>query len=138
MLRKSTFRPAMKGGKPISLEIRIPVDFRINDHESLDAIETDVTQKVQPPELLDYLPKESPFYSEIPVFLYFDKEPRDVTSAFGDVTIVGNKVMINNITSEDRYKEPYTVKWKGGSVDLVFEHTDLLDSGFSEAVGEED
>lgn len=84
------------------------------------------------------MPKESPFYSEIPVFLYFDKEPTDVTSAFGDVTIVGNKVMINNITLEDRYKESYTVKWKGGRVDVVFEHTDLLDSGLSDAVGEED
>lgn len=56
MLRKSTFRPAMKGGKPIRLEIRIPVDFRLDDHESQDAIETDATdipsntQEVQPPQ----------------------------------------------------------------------------------------
>ena len=32
MLRKSTFRPATKGGKPISLEVEIPVDFRLKDN----------------------------------------------------------------------------------------------------------
>ena len=37
------------------------------------------------------------------------------------------------ITNADRFKNPYTVTWKGGSVDLVFEYTGLLDS-----VGEED
>ena len=32
MLRKSTFRPATKGGEPISLEVEIPVDFRLKDN----------------------------------------------------------------------------------------------------------
>ena len=32
MLRKSTFRPATKAGKPISLEVEIPVDFRLKDN----------------------------------------------------------------------------------------------------------
>ena len=32
MLRKSTFRPATKGGKPISLEVEIPVDFKLKDN----------------------------------------------------------------------------------------------------------
>ena len=32
MLKKSAFRPAMKGGKPISLEVEIPVDFRLKDN----------------------------------------------------------------------------------------------------------
>lgn len=32
MLKKSTFRPATKGGKPISLEVEIPVDFRLKDN----------------------------------------------------------------------------------------------------------
>ncbi len=135
ILRKSTFRPAMKGGKPISLEIRIPVDFRLNDRESLDAIETDVTQEVQPPELLEYYPKKLAFLPEESIIFYFDKTPIDVSATFGDVTIAGNKVMINNITPGDRYKKPYTVKWKGGRVDLVFEHTDMLKL---DSVGEED
>ena len=136
MLRKSAFHPAMKGGKPISLEIEIPVDFRLDDHESQDAIETDATdipsntQEVQPPQLLEYHPKKLAFLPEEPIILYFDKRPTDVTSTFGDVTIAGNNVMITNA---DRYKKPYIVKWKGGSVDLVFEYTGLLDS-----VGEED
>jgi len=43
--------------------------------------------------------------------------------------------MINNITPEDRHKKSYTVKWKGGSVDLVFEHTDMLKL---DSVSEED
>ena len=29
MLRKSTFRPAMKGGKPVSLAVEIPVEFKL-------------------------------------------------------------------------------------------------------------
>ena len=32
MLRKSTFRPATKAGKPISLEVEIPIDFRLKDN----------------------------------------------------------------------------------------------------------
>ena len=32
MLKKSTFRPATKGGKPISLEVEIPIDFRLKDN----------------------------------------------------------------------------------------------------------
>ena len=32
MLRKSTFRPATKAGKPISLEVEIPVDFKLKDN----------------------------------------------------------------------------------------------------------
>ena len=32
MLRKSSFRPATKGGEPISLEVEIPVDFRLKDN----------------------------------------------------------------------------------------------------------
>ena len=32
MLRKSTFRPATKGGEPISLEVEIPVDFKLKDN----------------------------------------------------------------------------------------------------------
>ena len=31
MLKKSTFRPATKGGKPISLLIEIPIDFKLKD-----------------------------------------------------------------------------------------------------------
>ena len=32
MLKKSTFRPATKGGEPISLEVEIPIDFRLKDN----------------------------------------------------------------------------------------------------------
>jgi len=32
MLKKSTFRPATKGGEPISLEVEIPVDFRLKEN----------------------------------------------------------------------------------------------------------
>ncbi|MDE0012441.1 MAG: energy transducer TonB [Candidatus Poribacteria bacterium] len=32
MLRKSTFHPATKAGKPISLEVEIPVDFKLKDN----------------------------------------------------------------------------------------------------------
>ena len=32
MLKKSTFRPATKAGEPISLEVEIPVDFKLKDN----------------------------------------------------------------------------------------------------------
>jgi TonB family protein len=32
MLRKCTYRPATKAGKPISLEVEIPIDFRLKDN----------------------------------------------------------------------------------------------------------
>ncbi|MYK18815.1 energy transducer TonB [Candidatus Poribacteria bacterium] len=32
ILKKSTFRPATKGGEPISLEVEIPVDFKLKDN----------------------------------------------------------------------------------------------------------
>ena len=125
MLKKSRFQPAMKGRRPISLEIEIPIDFRFKVLENLPE-----ESKIHPPQLLAYYPKESPFFTEQAIILYFDKKPTDVTASFGDVAVRGNNVMITNVY---RYKKPYTVKWKGGSVDLVFKNTDLLDS-----VGEED
>lgn len=91
---------------------------------------TSNTQEVQQPQLLEYYPQKLAFLPEEPIILYFDKKPTDVTANFGDVSIEGNNVMITNA---DRFKNPYTVTWKGGSVDLVFEYTGLLDS-----VGEED
>ena len=100
----------------------------VKNEENVAASSTTITfntQEVQPPQLLEYYPKKLAFLPEEPILLYFDKKPTDVTANFGDVSIEGNNVMITNA---DRFKNPYTVTWKGGSVDLVFEYTGLLDS----------
>lgn len=113
MLKKSSFQPAMKGRKPISLEVEIPIDFRFKVLKNLPE-----ESKVHPPQLLEYYPKDFYLLPNSLIILYFDKKPTEVTASFGDVDFRGNNVIVTNVNLA---KNPYTVTWKGGNVELVFD-----------------
>ena len=75
------------------------------------------SQAVQPPQLLDYWPKDFELLPDSLIILYFDKKPTHVTAGFGDVAFRGDNVIITNV---DLSKKTYIVTWKGGSIKLVF------------------